>query len=84
MFNTMDVVPFSTSLSMVHSLSHTVWRCACLLTWLHVCLSDANKVKIGACGGIERIVIAMKGHPTSVDVQQYGCGALANLARNGT
>ncbi len=47
-------------------------------------LSDASRVKIGGCGGIERIVIAMKHHPTSVDVQHNGCGALFNLAVNGT
>ncbi len=46
--------------------------------------SDTNKVKIGACGGIERIVVALKDHPTSVGVQENGCGALFNLAINGT
>ncbi len=50
----------------------------------YVCLSDSNEVKIGACGGIERIVIAMKDHPTSVSVQDNGCGALMSLAVNGT
>ncbi len=61
-----------------------MFRHDCMVVCVCV-LSDANRVKIGGCGGIERIVIAMKDHPTSVDVQYRGCGALFNLTcNNGT
>ncbi len=45
-------------------------------------IAGANRVKISGVGGIERIVIAMKSHEASADVQEEGCAALMNLAFN--
>ena len=64
--------------ALVHMAVHVV----CEL-WRVLCCVDANKVKIGASDGIERILVTMKQHLTSEDVQYEGCRALANLSFNG-
>ena len=63
---------------MVHMAVHVVCE-----HWRVLCCVDANCVKIGASGGIERIVVAMKQHLTSKDVQHFGCWALCSLSFNG-
>jgi Armadillo/beta-catenin-like repeat len=45
---------------------------------------DANKTAIGAKGGIELLLAAMRTHAASAPVMEQACGALWNLAVNGT
>ena len=42
-------------------------------------LTDENKVKAGAVGGIEAVVKAINTHIDNANVYQFGCGALANM-----
>ena len=50
---------------------------ACVRVWF-----TGNQVAIAAAGGIERVLSAMADHAGSAGVQDYGCGALWNLAVN--
>ena len=43
-----------------------------------------NQVKAGGAGAIDVIVNAMKTHTNNADVCEHGCGALNNIAANGT
>ena len=45
-------------------------------------LNDTKKASIFAAGGISTILAAMGTHSSNANVQQYGCGALRNLAVN--
>eukprot|EP00961_Rhodomonas_salina_P054456 731667-Rhodomonas_salina.1 len=46
----------------------------------NLALSHETRVKIGAAGGIEAVITAMKQQVNSEGVQKQGCGALWNLA----
>ena len=43
---------------------------------------DCNKERIAAAGGIKMICSAMAEHVENIEIQQYGCGTLLNLAKN--
>ena len=45
-------------------------------------ISETNKSRIAAVGGIKLICSAMGDHIGNVQIQQCGCGALMHLARN--
>ena len=43
---------------------------------------DCNIERIAAAGGIKMICSAMADHVENIEIQQYGCGTLLNLAKN--
>ena len=45
-------------------------------------VNDDNKVSIVAAGGIDTILSTLMNHLSNAYVQEYGCGALKNLAVN--
>ena len=48
----------------------------------NMALGDSEGQVVADFGGIEVVLKAMYEYPRDVDVQQAGCGALANLAHN--
>ena len=43
---------------------------------------ESNQVLVSKAGGIELVVQVMRAHPTTAEVQRYGCWALAIIAYN--
>jgi hypothetical protein len=42
---------------------------------------NANAERVQKFGGIALVISAMKAHPTSYDVQQYGCHVLSDMGK---
>ncbi len=54
---------------------------ACRALWSLACNAD-KQVKIGAAGGIDALLAAIKAHTHSAGVQEEACSALYNIAYN--